>query len=209
MDKLLTIGEVAKLKGVRVETVRKWTQEGKLKYQVTEGGHRRYPLEQFQATTKSETRITVLYARVSSHEQKEDLSRQCQVLQSLYPTGELIKDLGSGLNYKKKGLVKLITMLTNGLVGELVITHKDRLLRFGSELIFALCEQFGTKVTILNQPVTVCFEEELVTDVLEIITVMSARLYGSRSLQNLKLMQQLHNIELKINKSSNQSDKSP
>ncbi len=197
MKKLLTIGEVAKLKGVRVETVREWTKQGLLQYEVTEGKHRRYPVEQFTPASFPK-RITILYARVSSHDQKEDLERQCQVLQSFYPEGELIKDLGSGLNYKKKGLVKLISMLTNNLVEELVITHKDRLLRFGSELIFALCEQFGTKVTILNQPVEIKFEEELALDVLEIITVMSARLYGSRSRKNLKLMQQLHNVETEI-----------
>lgn len=197
MKKLLTIGEVAKLKGVRVETVREWTKQGVLNCEITQGGHRRYPIEQFTSEPPN-TRVTVLYARVSSHDQKEDLDRQCQVLQSLYPQGELIKDLGSGLNYKKKGLVKLISMLTNNLVEELVITHKDRLLRFGSELIFALCEQFGTKVTILNQPTEIKFEEELALDVLEIITVMSARLYGSRSRKNLKLMQELQNLSIEI-----------
>ncbi len=142
----------AKIKGVRVETVRDWTNSGKLEFVTTEGEHRRYPIEQFLAQSNQESRITILYARVSSHDQKEDLERQCQVLQSLYPDAELIKDLGSGLNYKKKGLTRIITLITQGLVAELVITHKDRFLRFGSELIFSLYEQFGTKVTILNQP---------------------------------------------------------
>lgn len=191
MSKLLTIGQVATLKGVRVETVREWTKSGKLQYVVTEGGHRRYPSDQF---TDVSEKLTILYARVSSHDQKEDLERQCYVLQSLYPSGLLIKDLGSGLNYKKKGLNQLISLLVQGNIAELVITHKDRLLRFGSELIFAFCEQYGTKVTILNQPTDCTFEQELASDVLEVITVFSARLYGSRSRKNLKLIQGLHKV---------------
>ena len=191
MNKILTIGQVATLKGVRVETVREWTKQGKLQYVVTEGGHRRYPSEQFIKTSE---KVTILYARVSSRDQKDDLDRQCQLLQSLYPSGLLIKDLGSGLNYKKKGLNQLIHLLVQGNISELIITHKDRLLRFGSELIFAFCEQYGTKVTILNQPVDYTFEQELASDVLEIITVFSARLYGSRSRKNLKLLQELHKV---------------
>src|SRR6202022_3462873 len=101
---------------------------------------------------------------------------------------EVLQDLGSGLNYSKKSLKKLIKEICLGSVGRLVITHKDRLLRFGAELIFSLCEQFGTEVVIINASEEANFKNDLVQDVLEIITVFSARLYGSRSRKNKKLL---------------------
>ena len=111
---------------------------------------------------------------------------------------EIIKDLGSGLNYSKKGLKRLINLITDGKVERLVITHKDRLLRFGSELIFSLCEIFGTEVVIVNRTEDSSFEEDLAQDVLEIITVFSARLYGSRSHKNKKLVEELKDVASRI-----------
>jgi predicted site-specific integrase-resolvase len=98
------------------------------------------------------------------------------------------------LNYSKKGLKRLITLITNNQVERLVLTHKDRLLRFGNELVFSLCEIFGTEVVIINRTEDSTFEEDLANDVLEIITVFSARLYGSRSHKNLKLMEDLRSV---------------
>jgi excisionase family DNA binding protein len=106
-------------------------------------------------------------------------------------TFEVISDLGSGMNYAKKGLNQLLTLLLDGGLGRLVLTHKDRLLRFGAELIFALCEKQGVEVVIINQGSEPSFEEELAQDVLEIITVFSARLYGSRSRKNRKMIEGL------------------
>ena len=107
-------------------------------------------------------------------------------------TYEVLQDLGSGLNYHKKGLQQLIRRICDGSVGRLVLTNKDRLLRFGSELIFSLCEMLHVEVVIINQgEQPLGYEEELAQDVLEIITVFSARLYGSRSHKNRKLMESL------------------
>jgi putative resolvase len=104
----------------------------------------------------------------------------------------VIQDLGSGLNDNKKGLRQLIRRICSGSVGRLVLTHKDRLLRLGSELVFALCEAYNTEVVIINQgEQPLSFEEELAQDVLEIITIFSARLYGSRSHKNRKLVDRL------------------
>jgi predicted site-specific integrase-resolvase len=100
----------------------------------------------------------------------------------------VIADLGSGMNYNKKGLKRLLNEIIEGRVGRLVITHKDRLLRFGAELVFAICEAKDVEVLIINKGVDTTFEEDLAKDVLEIITVFSARLYGSRSRQNQKLL---------------------
>lgn len=104
---------------------------------------------------------------------------------------ELISDLGSGLNYRKKGLIRLIKLLCSYQVERLVLTHKDKLLRFGSELIFMFCEHFGVEVIVINRSADSSFEEDLANDVLEIITVFSARLYGNRNHKNTKVMQDL------------------
>jgi putative resolvase len=192
VDRLITIGELADLKAVSVDTIRRWERDGKIQSVRTDGNHRRYRLADFVETKPGRT---IAYARVSSHDQKADLDRQDAVLsgycQSQNWDFEVIRDLGSGLNYKKKGLTKLIDLLLSGDVARLVITNKDRLLRFGSELIFSICERFAVEVIILNKKEDATFEEDLASDVLEIITVFSARLYGSRSHKNKKILENL------------------
>lgn len=190
------IGDAAEALGVSITTLRRWEAEGRLAAEHTAGGHRRYDLaklrpELFRAEDKSK-RKTVAYARVSSHDQKDDLERQKQVLE-LYCakqgwTFEVIADLGSGMNYHKKGLRRLLDDVIDGQVGRLVLTHKDRLLRFGAELVFAICEVKEVEIVILNKGEDTTFEQDLAKDVLEIITVFSARLYGSRSRKNQKLL---------------------
>ena len=196
MGRYVGIGEAAKVLGVSIPTLRRWEATGKIAAEHTTGGHRRYDLtklrpELFRAAEK-EARRTVAYARVSSHDQKDDLERQKQVLE-LYCarqgwTFEVIADLGSGMNYHKKGLKRLLNDVVEGRIGRLVISHKDRLLRFGAELVFAICEAKDVEVVILNQGEDTTFEEDLAKDVLEIITVFSARLYGSRSHKNQRLL---------------------
>ena len=105
---------------------------------------------------------------------------------------ELITDLGSGMNYYKKGLTSLINKILNNEVKRMVLTHKDRLLRFGAELIFSICEAKGVEVVIINRGEDKpSFEADLAKDVLEIINVFSARLYGSRSKKNKKLLEKI------------------
>ena len=196
MERFVGIGEAASVLGVSITTLRRWEASGKLVAEHTAGGHRRYDLaklkpELFRAEADAQRR-TVAYARVSSHDQKDDLERQKQVLE-LYCarqgwTFEVIADLGSGMNYQKKGLRRLLNQIIEGKVGRLVVTHKDRLLRFGAELVFAICEAKGVEVVVLNRGDDTSFEEDLAKDVLEIITVFSARLYGSRSRKNQRLI---------------------
>ena len=100
----------------------------------------------------------------------------------------MITDLGSGLNYKKRGLLKLIKLLLFGRVQKIVLTHKDRLLRFGSELIFRICMLLGVEVEGIEEEKPKTDEEALARDVLEIITVFSARLYGKRAHQKKSKM---------------------
>jgi len=196
MNRLIAIGEAAEVLGVSITTLRRWEVEGKIMPERTVSGHRRYDLTKlkpemfYEAAT---TRRTIAYARVSSHDQKADLERQKQVLE-LYCARqgwkfEVLADLGSGMNYHKTGLKRLLHAIIDGQIGRLVVTHKDRLLRFGAELVFAMCEAKGVEVVILNQGEDTTFEEDLAKDVLEIITVFSARLYGSRSRKNQKLLE--------------------
>jgi len=195
----LTIKEAAKELGVAQETLRRWEAEGKIIAERTQGGHRRYDISKLRGIKpreKEETRkITIGYARVSSQDQKEDLKRQVGLIESYCAAQgwnyEILQDMGSGLNYNKRGLRILIKRICKEDIGRLVLTHKDRLLRFGSELIFSLCEQFSVEVVIINASEDSSFEEELVSDVLEIITVFSARLYGSRSHKNKKVIEKL------------------
>ena len=133
-------------------------------------------------------RKTIAYVRVSSHDQKDDLERQKQVLE-LYGarqgwTFEVVADLGSGMNDHKKGLKRLLHDILATASGGSSITHTDRLLRFGAALVFAICEAKQVEVVILNQGEDTTFEEELAQDVLEI----SARLYGSRARKNQQLL---------------------
>jgi len=185
--------------GVSVMTLRRWEKEGRsVPVERTVGGHRRYDLSKIQppkTPSQDLERATFAYARVSSHDQKSDLDRQRQML-AMYCSAqgwkfEIFSDLGSGMNYHKRGLKRILTEIIDGRVGRLVLTHKDRLLRFGAELVFSICEVKGTEVVIINQGDEPSFEEELAQDVLEIITVFSARLYGSRSRKNKKLIESL------------------
>ena len=131
------------------------------------------------------------YARVSSHDQKADLTRQEQRLEKVCIENkydfEIISDLGSGINYNKKGLNKLIKMICDRQVSKLILTHKDRLLRFGSPLLFKLCKFFCTEIDILDTQISDNFEQNLVADVIEVMTVFTARMHGKRSHKNKRV----------------------
>jgi putative resolvase len=194
MSRFIKIGEAAKVLGVSVQTLRRWEETGYLaSHRKSEGGTRYYDLNLLIGKKKPENDLSLAYARVSSHDQKDDLKRQADVLATYCARQgwnfQVIQDLGSGMNYHKKGLKMLLNLILARKMSRLVLTHKDRLLRFGAELIFSLCEVKNIEVVIINKGDEVSFEEELAQDVLEIITVFSARLYGSRSRKNKKLVE--------------------
>ncbi len=196
---MATVAETAKFLGVSKSTLRRWEREGRLlPDERTAGGQRRYDLAKLRPNAfhaGPTARTTIAYARVSSHEQKADLERQSQMLEMFCSangwTFEIISDLGSGMNDQKRGLRNLLERIVAGDVDRLVLTHKDRLLRFGAELVFAICEMKDIEVVIINKGAEPTFEEELAQDVREIITVFSARLYGSRSHKNKKMLEKL------------------
>ena len=191
----LSIGQTAELMGVSISTLRRWEKENYwLPCYRTKGNHRRYSLERIEQDflkkipPKNHDKKIITYSRVSSYDQKEDLKRQEERLihycRENNLSFEMISDLGSGINTNKKGLKKLIRLIVSNEVAQIILTHKDRLLRFGSPLIFKLCDYFNTKVIILDDKKALSFEEELVADVIEIMTVFTAKIYGKRAHSN-------------------------
>ena len=193
----VSIGKVCELLGISLSTAYRWIKSGKLKEEFrTLGNHRRFNLSsihsQFIQSNNNNDKLTLLYSRVSSHDQKQDLiTQQSKLLHfaqsNHYSNIKVISDLGSGLNFKKSGLNQLLQLILTQQIQTLIINHKDRLLRFGSELIFKLCEFYHIKVIILEDK-SLSFEESLTHDVIELMTVFCAKLYGKRSHKNkLKL----------------------
>ena len=197
---MVKIGVAADLLGTTPRTLRQWEETGELlPARKTRGGTRYYLMSDLLGAA-NESAPTIGYARVSGQRQKDDLTRQVEMLETYGAAKgwrmEVISDLGSGMNYHKPGLQDLIERILRRQIRRLVITHKDRLLRFGAELVFTLCELQGIEIVIIHQGEQPSFEEELAQDVLEIITVFSARLYGSRSKKHRELLETLNDSEV-------------
>ncbi|MDJ0554393.1 MAG: IS607 family transposase [Microcoleaceae cyanobacterium MO_207.B10] len=191
-NKFIKIGAAAELLGVSIDTLRKWELSGELiPDRKSQGGTRFYDYSKLINLGNADG-STICYARVSSHDQKADLERQQAMLEAYCAAKgwkfEIIKDLGSGMNYRKKGLQKLLEKILRKQTKRLVLTHKDRLLSFGAELVFSVCELQGIEIVMINKGEQPSCEEELAQDVLEIITVFAARLDGSRSKKHKKLL---------------------
>jgi len=194
---MLSIGKFAKSLGVSIQTLRNWDKEGKLKpTYVTENGYRYYSedlLNKFR-NIKNVNKIkkkNILYARVSTKNQKDDLDRQVDNLkQYAYSKGysfEIITDIGSGINYKKEGLLKMINLVECGEVDRIIVLYKDRLIRFGYDLIEYICKLNDTKIEIVDNS-TISKEQELTEDLIQIITVFANRLYGAKSKKTINLI---------------------
>lgn len=193
---MLNITEASEFLGVAKNTLRRWEDEGRIKSHRTTGNHRRYDkqellkLKSFNKISKG--RLTIGYCRVSSSDQKEDLSRQINTVGNYCAARgyqfRIISDLGSGLNYKKKGLKELIEMICSNEVERVVINYKDRLVRFGYEMLEQICQIHSVQIEVINHTEDKSYEEELVEDVLSVITVFSSKLYGSRSRKAKKVI---------------------
>lgn len=180
MTEYVKPSEASKALGVTLHTLRRWGESGKIDF-IKVNGQRRYNI---QSVTKEGKQIdkdgdTYIYGRVSGKAQKPDLDRQVAHLVNLYPTARVVTDIGSGLNYKRKGLRTLLGYVLQGSCKRIVVAHKDRLCRFGYDLIKWLCEQNGCEILVLNQE-NLSPEREMVEDILAIIHVFSCRLYGLR-----------------------------
>lgn len=187
---------VAQLLGVTSQTLRNWDREGKLKPSyVKSNGYRYYSEDSILSYTQErktkKTLNVVGYARVSSKKQIDDLNRQIENLrtyiESKYETYEIISDVGSGINYTKPGLQKLIEKINRKEVDLIIVLYKDRLLRFGFELIEYFATLNNVKIEVLDK-INKSENQELVEDLVQIVTVFSCKLQGKRKSKTKKLL---------------------
>lgn len=168
--------------GLHGDTLRKYADEGIIRTIRTNGGKRLFEIDEY-LHSKSGTIETICYCRVSSPKQKDDLERQVQYMQSKYPDAEIIKDIGSGINYKRKGLNSILERAMQGDKLKIVVAYKDRLARFGTELIESIISKNGGEVLVLNR-IDLSPQQELTEDILQILHVFSCRINGMRKYRN-------------------------
>jgi predicted site-specific integrase-resolvase len=164
--------------GLHPHTLRKYADEGKIESIKNEAGQRLYDVESYQRKTVKPA--VICYCRVSSTKQRDDLARQVTFMREQYPESEIVQDIGSGLNFKRKGLQSLLVRLMRGDKLTIVIACRDRLCRFGFELFEFMAEQNGGSIVVLSNPIH-CPETELTADLLAILHVFSCRMHGLRS----------------------------
>ena len=196
--KYYSIHEFSKTIGVSAQTLRNWDHNGKLHpHHTTASGYRYYSDEQLSQILNikpKNNRITIGYCRVSSHKQKDDLERQIDSVRTyLIAKGqpfEIISDIGSGINYKKKGLQELIKRISQNQIEKVVVLYKDRLLRFGFELVEYVASLHDCEIEIIDRTEKT-EQQELVEDLVQIITVFSCKSQGKRVNKAKKLVREL------------------
>ena len=186
MEKLYTLKEAKKLLGVTTRTIQRWDKEGKIRVVRTVGGRRRIPESEIKRILGlREERVVVGYARVSSTTQKDDLERQKQLVHSYakdrgYGEIQILSDVGSGLNENRKGFLRLLEMVTERKVSKVIVVYEDRLTRFGFETLRRMFQAFGTAIEVINSGEKAP-QEELVEDLITIVSHFAGKLYGMRS----------------------------
>ena len=196
--KYYSIAEFSKILNVSAQTLRNWNKKGQLNpHHTSSNGYRYYSQEQLNQVLDIKPNLerkTVGYCRVFSSKQKDDLVRQVENMSTyLIAQGkpfEIIQDIGSGINYKKKGLKQLIKQVTQGEVDKIVVLYKDRLLRFGFELMEYVCSLYHCEIEIVDTTKK-SEQEELVEDLIQIVNVFSCRLQGKRANKTKKMIEEL------------------
>lgn len=186
--------QAAEILGVHQRTLYLWEKKGLIETVRTPGNKRLYNVNKFLEDNKckenicnnlddldKETRLNIAYVRVSSQNQKDDLERQKQLMVHKFPNHIIIEDIGSGLNLNKRGIRKIIHLAIEGKINELVVAHRDRLTRFGFELIEEIINKYSKgKIVILSEPDKLEPEEEIVKDIMSIMNVYVAKINGLR-----------------------------
>jgi predicted site-specific integrase-resolvase len=183
----LTAKQTKDILGCCTKTLQEWDKKGLIEVKRTAGGRRRYNVKKYaidnnlpELIKEPEIRRNVIYSRVSSHDRKDDLERQTKLLQEKYPDYEVIQDIGSGINFKRRGLQKIIQYAVENQLNEIVITYKDRLCRIGYDMIEFIIKKYSNgNITILN-PSDENRADEITKDLIEIITVYSSKIHGIR-----------------------------
>ena len=182
MGKLYTIRDACKILQLNPNTLRKWDREGKIRCIRLSNNFRRVPESEINRILGiKNNRMSFIYARVSSHDQKADLDRQIQKLQTVSPESHVVSDIRSGMKFNRKGFIELLELVEKDKVSAIYITHKDRMARFGFDLLERICEIHGTEIVETDGDEILSANEELTKDLISIITSFSARLYGLRS----------------------------
>ena len=207
-DECLTITQLAKILNVHVVTIRNWEREGNSPIPVrrTQGNQRRYlgkDVKQYLGLASSPTpnksdKKTILYARVSSHEQKADLATQIGLL-SLYASSqglqyEVLSETLSGLNFNRPKFNQLLRMIKNDEVERIIVSHKDRLMRFGYEMFESICQMHHVQIVTLDQSEQE-LEKELLEDFISLINSFSEKIYGKQSYKNKKIIEILQETD--------------
>lgn len=201
MPRFLKVSDASKELGICTQTLRKWVDQNKIPHRTSPGGHRLIDVDAYIAgkselnPRESETpRSKIFYCRVSSQKQKDDLERQISLAKELYPEHEIVKDIGSGINYKRRGFQSILARLMRGEVEETIVFHRDRICRFGYDLIESIFRFGGAKLKVHGvdeDDYTVrkkckgdkgfkSDEEELANDLMAIITVFACKQMGKR-----------------------------
>ena len=186
MNAYLPSRTASKKLGLHPNTLRKLADEGKITH-IKVGQQRRYNVDKYVKDnniddSESEDENSpekIIYCRVSSKKQSEDLNRQIKFVQKKYPKHRLITDVGSGINFKRQGLQEILELAMQKKLKEVVVAYKDRLARIGYELIKFIIAKNGGRIVVLNEN-DVSEEQEFAEDIISIITVFSAKYYGSR-----------------------------
>ncbi|HDN90813.1 MAG TPA: IS607 family transposase [Candidatus Aenigmarchaeota archaeon] len=193
MERLYTMKEASKLLGVTVRTIQRWDKEGKIRCVRTIGGKRRVPESEIKRILGiHEERKIVGYARVSSHTQKDDLERQIELIKRYAKERgwkiEILKDVGSGLKENRRNFQKLLRMVMNREVSKVIIAYPDRLTRFGFKILEEFFKSYGTEIVVINKEEK-SPQEELIEDLITIISHFAGKLYGMRSHKYKKVVE--------------------
>lgn len=197
--KYYTIHEFSKLVGKTPQTLRNWNKKGLLvPHHTGANGYRYYSHDQLKQVLNikenKKSKVIIGYCRVSSYKQKDDLQRQVEnmklYLDKQNKNYEIIEDIGSGINYTKKGLRTLLRKIVNDEVEKVVVLYKDRLLRFGFELVEYIANLYGCEIEVIDSTEKT-EQQELVEDLVQIITVFSCKLQGKRANKALKMIEEL------------------
>ena len=198
MDKYYPINKFAKIIGVTSQTLRNWEQSGKLiPHHRSDSNYRYYSesqLQQILGEQRDKKKLTIGYCRVSSHKQNDDLDRQVENMRMyLLAQGtpyEIITDIGGGINYKRPGLQDIIKRICSYEVDKVVVLYKDRLVRFGFDLIEYIANLHNCQIEIVEVAEN-SEQQELVEDLVQVITVFSCRLQGKRANKAKKMIEDL------------------
>ncbi|MBO3460496.1 IS607 family transposase [Aetokthonos hydrillicola Thurmond2011] len=178
--KYLSPIQAQKMYGYHPKTLANWADEGKIEYIRTPGGQRRYLASSLSSRVQAKPEEkTILYCRVSTHSQKDDLDTQVIELSKRAPDAEVIREIGSGMNFKRRKFMALMQRVAEGEVSQIVIGHKDRLCRFGFDFVEWFCQLNGCKITVLGKT-ELSPHQELMQDFMSIMHCFSSKLYFLR-----------------------------